>query len=141
MIDITNKEPTLREALVGVRVYIKPSVIGLIKKGKLPKGNVLEASRIAGILAAKKTAGLIPLCHPIPIEYMNVDFSVKKSFIDIAVTVKGRARTGVEMEAFTAAAIAGITIYDMCKAFDRGIVISELKLLKKPGGKGGRYVR
>lgn len=141
MIDITNKEQTLREAIVGGRLVIKPAVIELIKKGKIPKGNVLEAARLAGIMAAKKTPELIPLCHPIPIEYVNIDFTIKKGSIEITTTVKGRVRTGVEMEAFTAAAIASVTIYDMCKAMDRGIVISEIKLLKKSGGKSGVYVR
>ncbi|MBI5143710.1 MAG: cyclic pyranopterin monophosphate synthase MoaC [Candidatus Omnitrophica bacterium] len=137
MIDITDKEETLREAMVGAKVFIKPAVIQLIKKGKMPKGDVLEAARLAGIMAAKKTAELIPMCHPIPIEYVGINFSVKKGSIDIIVTVKGRAKTGVEMEAFTAAAMASVTIYDMCKAFDRTIVISEIKLLEKSGGKSG----
>lgn len=141
MIDITGKEETLREAVVGARLLIKPSVVELIKKEKMPKGNVLESARLAGIMAAKKTAELIPMCHPIPIEYVKIDFSVKKGSIEITATVKGRAKTGVEMEAFTAAAIASVTIYDMCKARDRAIVISEIKLLKKSGGKSGVYVR
>jgi cyclic pyranopterin phosphate synthase len=140
MIDITKKVPSLREAVVEAQVFAKPEVLSLIKKGKIPKGNVLEAARTAGILASKKTPYLLPLCHPIPIEYATVDFSIKKKFIKIIATVKGEAKTGVEMEAFTAAAVAALTIYDMCKALDRGIVISGLRLLKKTGGKSGTYL-
>lgn len=141
MLDITEKKPTLREAIVEAKVFISPRVIGLIRKDKIPKGRVLEAAKLAGIMAAKYTPFLIPFCHPIPIEYVNLDFSVKNRHIKITTTVKGQAKTGVEMEAFTAASVAALTIYDMCKALDRGMIISEIKLLKKSGGKSGTYVR
>ncbi|MFC1708641.1 cyclic pyranopterin monophosphate synthase MoaC [Candidatus Omnitrophota bacterium] len=141
MIDVGNKNITQREAIVEGRVRLKPSVIRTIRQKKLPKGDVLEAAKIAGILAAKKTPELIPLCHPIPIEYADIKFSIKKSQIDIVVTIRGRARTGVEMEAFTAVAVAAVTIYDMCKSLDRSIVIGPIQLLKKSGGKSGTYIR
>ncbi|MBI3991102.1 MAG: cyclic pyranopterin monophosphate synthase MoaC [Candidatus Omnitrophica bacterium] len=141
MLDITEKRPTLREATVDAKVLINPKVIRLIRRNKIPKGRVLEAAKLAGIMAAKYTPLLIPFCHPIPIEYVNVDFSVTNRYIKVTVIVKGQAKTGVEMEAFTAASVACLTIYDMCKALDRGIIISEIKLLKKSGGKSGAYVR
>ncbi len=141
MIDIGKKDVTLREAIVEARVYLKDSVIKLIKNKKIPKGDVLEAARLAGILAAKKTSELIPLCHPISIEFADIKFSLKNKEVEIKTTVRGRAKTGVEMEAFTACAIAGLTVYDMCKAFDREAVISDIRLLKKSGGKSGNFIR
>lgn len=141
MIDIGKKEVTLREAIVEARVYLKAGVIKLIKKKKIPKGDVLEAAKLAGIIAAKKTAELIPFCHPIPIEFVDIKFSLKNKEIEIKATVKGQAKTGVEMEAFTACAVAAITVYDMCKAFDRDAVIKSIMLLKKTGGKSGTYIR
>ena len=141
MIDIGKKDVTLREAIVEARVYLKDSVIKLIKNKKIPKGDVLEAARLAGILAAKKTSELIPLCHPISIEFADIKFSLKNKEVEIKTTVRGRAKTGVEMEAFTACAIAGLTVYDMCKAFDREAVISDIRLLKKSGGKSGDFIR
>ncbi len=141
MIDISKKELTAREAIAEGSVAIKPSVILAIKKKKIPKGDVLEAAKLAGILAAKKTPCLLPLCHPIPMEYINVEFSLKKRKIKIAATVRAKAKTGVEMEAFTAVAIACLTIYDMCKSLDRDAMIYEIKLLKKSGGRSGVYER
>ena len=141
MIDIGKKEVTLREAIVEARVYLKASVIKLIKNKKIPKGDVLEAAKLAGIIAAKKTAELIPFCHPIPIEYVDIKVSLKNKEVEIKTIVRGQAKTGVEMEAFTACAIAGLTVYDMCKAFDREAVISDIRLLKKSGGKSGDFIR
>jgi len=141
MIDIGKKEVTLREAIVEARVYLKAGVIKLIKKKEIPKGDVLEAAKLAGIIAAKKTAELIPFCHPIPIEYVDVKVSLKNKEVEIRTTVRSRAKTGVEMEAFTACAIAAVTVYDMCKAFDRDAVIKSIMLLKKSGGKSGNFVR
>ena len=141
MIDIGKKEVTLREAIVEARVYLKTSVIKLIKNKKIPKGDVLEAAKLAGIIAAKKTAELIPFCHPIPIEYVDIKVSLKNKEVEIKTTVRGHAKTGVEMEAFTACAVAAITVYDMCKAFDRDAVIKSIMLLKKSGGKSGTYIR
>ena len=122
-------------------VFVNPNVIERIKSGKIPKGDVLGTAKLAGILAAKKTPDLLPLCHPIPIEYINIEFLPGNSQIKIRTVVKGRAKTGVEMEAFTATAVSALTIYDMCKSLDRGATISEIKLLKKSGGKSGRYER
>ena len=141
MIDISQKRITERDAVVEGSLFLKPSVLKLIKKNKIPKGNVLETAKIAGIFGAKKTPGIIPLCHPIPIEYVNIKFSLKNREIRIRTIVRSSAKTGVEMEALTATAIAALTIYDMCKPIDKDIVISEIKLLKKRGGKSGVYVR
>ena len=141
MIDIGTKKVTRREAVVGAKICLKDSVILAIKKKKIPKGDVLEAARLAGIMAAKKTPDIIHHCHPISIEYTELDFFFRKNDIKITATVKANAKTGVEMEAFTAAAVAALTIYDMCKAFDREAVISEIELLKKSGGKSGTYDR
>ena len=141
MIDIGKKEVTLREAIVEAKVYLKASVIKLIKNKEIPKGDVLEAAKLAGIIAAKKTAELIPFCHPIPIEYVDIKISLKNKEVEIKTTVRGQAKTGVEMEAFTACAVAGLTVYDMCKAFDREAVIKSIMLLKKSGGKSGDFVR
>lgn len=141
MIDISKKGVTKREAVVEGEISLKPSVIRAIKKKKIPKGDVLQASKLAGIEASKKTPYLIPLCHPIPIEYVDMDFSLGKSQIKVTTTVRGRAKTGVEMEAFTATAVALLNIYDMCKSLDRGATISSVRLLKKRGGKSGTYGR
>ncbi|MDP2938936.1 MAG: cyclic pyranopterin monophosphate synthase MoaC [Candidatus Omnitrophota bacterium] len=141
MIDIGKKEITQREAIVQGVISLKPEIIIAIKKKTVPKGDVLEAAKLAGILAAKKTPFLIPLCHPIPIEYVQINFSLQKDKIKITTIVRGKAKTGVEMEAFTATAVSALTIYDMCKALDRDIVVSQIKLLKKTGGKGGMYER
>ena len=139
MIDIGKKEITKREAVVKGKVYLKPSVIRAINAKKIPKGDVLEAARIAGILAAKGTPHILPLCHPIPIEYLEIKLTAAKDEVNIIATVRGRARTGVEMEAFTATAVSALTVYDMCKSLDRGAVISEIRLVKKSGGKSGEY--
>lgn len=141
MIDIGNKQVTLREAIVEGRLITKPKTIELIRKNKIPKGNVLEAAKIAGILAAKKAPEIIPLCHPIPIEFMSIDTALGENEIKIKAIVKGQAKTGVEMEAFSAVAVAALTIYDMCKALDREMVIKEIKLMEKSGGKSGHYKR
>jgi cyclic pyranopterin phosphate synthase len=141
MIDISKKKVTVREAVVSGRMSLKPSVVAAIKKREIPKGDVLEASRLAGIMAAKKTPDLLSLCHPIPIEYVSIEFSLGKTWINVTATVKAKARTGVEMEAFTAASISLLTIYDMCKFADRTAVISDIRLIRKSGGKSGTYTR
>jgi cyclic pyranopterin phosphate synthase len=137
MIDISKKKITFREAIAEGIVNLRPDVIKLIRLKKIPKGGVLDAAKLAGILAAKKTPGIIPLCHPIPIESVKVDFNVSNRQITITSAVKGQARTGFEMEALTAVSIAALTIYDMCKPLDKDIVISDIRLLKKSGGKSG----
>ena len=158
MVDVGSKKVSKREAVAEGAVSLKASTILAIKRKKIPKGDVLEAARLAGILAAKKTPSLIPLCHPIAIEYVDVAFSIakntvnpalsmnsdsrrRKGWVRITTTVRGEAKTGFEMEALCAAAVAALTIYDMCKPLDKGIVISGIKLLKKSGGKSGTYVR
>ena len=141
MINVSNKEITEREAIAEGKVCMKPTIILAIKEGKVPKGDVLAASKIAGIIAAKETPLLIPLCHPIPIDYINIEFYLGEKDITIKTVVKGKAKTGFEMEALTASAIAALTIYDMCKPLDKEIVISEIKLTKKSGGKSGIYIR
>ncbi|MDP3804695.1 MAG: cyclic pyranopterin monophosphate synthase MoaC [Candidatus Omnitrophota bacterium] len=141
MIDIGDKEVTLREAIVEGVVTLKPKVLLAIKRNEIPKGNVLEAAKLAGIFAAKKTSGLIPLCHPITIDYAGVEFSMGRDRVKIRTTVRGRTKTGVEMEAFTATAVAALTIYDMVKALDREAEISAIRLIKKTGGKSGVYIR
>ncbi len=141
MVDIGSKEITEREAIVEGTLSLKPKVIIAIKKKQIPKGDVLAAARVAGILAAKKTPFLIPLCHPIPIEYAEVNFLIEKGRIKIITTVRSNAKTGVEMEALTATCVAALTIYDMCKPIDKDMVISGIRLLKKTGGKSGVYIR
>ena len=141
MIDISSKKVTEREAVVEGKVYLKPEVLKLIKNKKIPKGDVLETAKLAGILGAKKTPQIIPLCHPISIDFVDIEFFLKTKELKIRATVKGIAKTGVEMEAFVATAICALTIYDMCKPLDKEIVISDLKLLKKTGGKSGAYIR
>ena len=141
MVDISEKDTSEREAIVEGLVFLGPEVVLAIKEKQIPKGDVLEASKLAGILAAKKTPSLIPLCHPIPIDYVDIDFSLGEKEIRIRTIVRGRAKTGVEMEAFTATAVAALNIYDMCKPLDKEITISEIKLLRKKGGKSGDYKR
>ena len=141
MISISEKEVTNREAVVEGKVSLKPSVILDIKNKKIPKGDVIEAAKLAGILAAKRTSDLLPLCHPIPLEYVLVEFSLGEGEITITTTVRSHTKTGVEMEAFTATSVACLTIYDMCKSLDRAGTISGIRLLKKSGGKSGVYER
>lgn len=141
MIDISGKESTKREAVAEGKVRLKSSVVVAMKKKAIPKGDVLEAAKVAGILAAKETWHLIPLCHPIPVEYVEIKFSIGKNHIKIISTVRGTAKTGFEMEALVSVCVAALTIYDMCKPLDKSITISDIKLLKKRGGKSGSYVR
>ena len=139
MVDIGSKKVTKREAVAEGAVSLKASTILAIKRKRVQKGDVLEAARLAGIMAAKNTLLLIPLCHPIQIECIDITFSMVKGKITIKTTVRGEAKTGFEMEALCATAVAALTIYDMCKPLDKGIVISDIKLLKKTGGKSGTY--
>jgi len=139
MVDISGKSDTQREAQAKGVVSMKASTLKLLKKGSLPKGDVLAVAQLAGIMAAKKTPELIPLCHPIQIGEVKLEFSLDEanSAVEIAATVKSLAKTGVEMEALTATAVAALTIYDMCKAVDRSIKIENIRLVKKSGGKSG----
>lgn len=133
MVDVSNKTATRREASAYAFVALSPEVLEALPSN--PKGNPLEVARFAGIQAAKRTADLIPMCHPLPLTFVDVKANVVEGGIEIRTTVATMAGTGVELEALTAASIAALTIYDMCKALDKGIVIREVLLLKKTGGK------
>ena len=139
MVDVTGKPDTQREAAARGRVRMKPATFDLIKKGGMAKGDVLTVARLAGIMAAKQTPQLIPLCHPVLIGDVKVEFNLdeKNSTVEITAMVKSTGKTGVEMEALTAVAIAALTIYDMCKAVERGIQIEGIRLIRKSGGKSG----
>lgn len=141
MVDVSEKNKTERVAIAVSRIRVSEETLSLIKEGKIGKGDVLGVARIAGIMGSKQTSNLIPMCHPLMISSCNVDFEIndKEVCIDIKATVKIVDKTGVEMEALTAATIAALTIYDMCKAVDKRMVIEGTHLLKKTGGKSGEF--
>ena len=141
MVDVSDKDETDRVAVAGVRVQMKPETLARIQAGEIAKGDVLATARIAGIMAAKRTAELIPLCHPLALSSAAVELACvpDRSSVEITATCRLKGRTGVEMEALTAASVAALTIYDMCKAIDRGMIVTDLRLLKKSGGKSGDY--
>ena len=141
MVDVGGKEVTERVARVRGGISMLPETVRLIVGNEVAKGNVLEAARLAGIMAAKRTAELIPLCHPLNLTSVDVDFEVGEDRIDVEAVARIEARTGVEMEAMTAATVALLTIYDMCKAVDREMVIGDVRLMEKRGGRSGTYVR
>lgn len=141
MVDTSDKLPTTRNALASARVLMAPDTVSALREHRTPKGDPLEAARLAGIMAAKRTAELIPLCHPLPLTHVEVKATLEDFGVLIETRVSTNAQTGVEMEALTAAAIAALTIYDMCKALDKGITISDVRLERKTGGKSGDYVR
>ena len=143
MVDVSAKEETLREAVAEGSVSMQPETLSLILDRKIVKGDVFGVARIAGITAAKKTPDLIPLCHPLNISSVDIAFEPNKerSCVIVRSTVRLTGRTGVEMEALTAVAVAGLTIYDMCKSTDRTMTISNIRLMKKSGGKTGTFVR
>ena len=143
MVDVSEKAATAREAVAQGVVTMHPETFDLIGDQKVEKGNVLEAARIAGIMAAKRTAELIPMCHPLSITHVKVDFFPQPDThsIRIEAVVRVVGQTGVEMEALTAVSIAALTIYDMCKSYDRSMAISDVYLLKKSGGKSGTFLR
>ena len=139
MVDVTQKPDTHREAVAKGTVRMQASTFKLLKKGKMAKGDVLAVAQLAGIMAAKQTPNLIPLCHPVLIGNIRVEFSLdeENSTVEINATVESTGKTGVEMEALTATAVTALTIYDMCKAVDRGIQIENIRLIRKSGGKSG----
>lgn len=140
MVDVSAKADTAREAVAEALVVMQPATLRLILEGAVPKGDVIAAARIAGIMAAKKTPDLIPLCHPLPITGAALEFEpVSDDTLRIEAAVRTTGKTGVEMEALTAAAVAALTIYDMCKAAEKGIRIEGLRLLEKRGGKSGDW--
>jgi cyclic pyranopterin monophosphate synthase len=141
MVDVTKKQSTLRIARARALVKMSPQTLIQIQNRSLAKGDPLETARIAGILAAKNTAQLIPLCHPLALTHVQVQCDILKQGIEIEASVTAEGKTGVEMEALAAVSIAGLTIYDMCKAVDREIVISDIRLVEKSGGRSGHYQR
>ncbi len=143
MVDVTQKKASLRQAEAQAVVCMQPETLERITQHQVKKGNVLETARIAGVMAAKNTASLIPMCHPLNITHAQVDFfpDMQSNTIRIQSTISLVGQTGVEMEALTAVSIAALTIYDMCKSFDKNISISNVWLLKKSGGKSGDFVR
>jgi len=143
MVDVGAKAATRRVAVVSGKVVMKPETLRRIVDKKMEKGDVFGVARVAGIMAAKRTGEIIPLCHPLSIDTVEIDFqpNLERSEVKIETTVKSTGKTGVEMEALVATAAAALTIYDMCKAVDRGMTISDIMLLKKSGGKSGTYIR
>lgn len=141
MVDVSEKAATARSATAKGRIVMEPATLKLITGGRLAKGNALEVARLAGIMAAKKTADLIPLCHPLMISKVSVDFkpNAKTHSIEVEATVRLTGQTGVEMEALTAVSVACLTLYDMAKAVDRGMQICDIRLTHKDGGKSGPY--
>jgi cyclic pyranopterin monophosphate synthase len=143
MVDVSDKEETNREAIAKGYVYMKRETIDRINEGTMKKGDVLSVAQVAGIMGAKSTASIIPMCHPIMLSGCDISFKLdlESNRVEIIATVKNSGQTGVEMEALTAVTIAGLTIYDMCKAIDKEIIISDIMLLRKIGGKSGVFER
>jgi cyclic pyranopterin phosphate synthase len=141
MVDTGNKEITLRRAVASARVLMNRETVSALREHRTPKGDPLEAARLAGIMAAKRTSDLIPLCHPLPITHIDVQATVEEEGVALRAEVSTNAQTGVEMEALTAVSIAALTIYDMCKALEKGMTIANVRLESKTGGKSGDYER
>jgi cyclic pyranopterin phosphate synthase len=141
MVDVSAKPVTAREAVARGRIRVAAAALRLARSGKLPKGGVAEVARLAGILAAKRTAEVIPLCHPLPLTHVDVDVRPRRDGFEIEARVRTEARTGAEMEALHAVAVAALTVYDMVKAADKGMTITDIRLVKKTGGKSGTYRR
>jgi cyclic pyranopterin phosphate synthase len=141
MVDVTPKEASHRRAMARCKVYMAAETTSMLARGAVPKGDVLAVARVAGIQAAKKTPDLIPLCHPLLVGSVFVNFTIEDESVTVEAQVETVDRTGVEMEAMTAASVAALTIYDMCKSFDRGMTIGELALWEKTGGRSGTYRR
>jgi cyclic pyranopterin monophosphate synthase len=143
MVDVTNKKETDREAKAYGRVKMSPATYGEVRKGEGPKGDIFTVAKIAGIMGTKRTHELIPLCHPLAITHVDVEYAFidEESTVEIVSTVRIKGQTGVEMEALTCATITALTIYDMCKAIDKGIELGPFYLLEKSGGKSGKFMR
>jgi cyclic pyranopterin monophosphate synthase len=141
MVDVTPKEPTHRRAVARGRVHMRAETASLVARGAITKGDVLAVARVAGIQAAKRTPDLIPLCHPLLVGSVFVNFRIEDDYIEVEAQVETVDRTGVEMEALTACTVACLTIYDMCKSVDRAMLISEVALWEKTGGRSGPYRR
>jgi cyclic pyranopterin phosphate synthase len=143
MVDVTLKEPSIREAVARGKVLMHPDTLDLVAEGEISKGDVFGVARIAGIMAAKKTSEMIPMCHPLPLTTVDVQFSSNTASGEIMIEarVKTVGKTGVEMEALTAVSVAALTIYDMCKSADKNITLTDIKLISKHGGKSGSFIR
>lgn len=142
MVDVGDKPITARMAIAQAEISMQPETLAMICQGTMPKGDVFACARIAGIMAAKRTFELIPMCHPLPIESVSVDFEIEKpGRVRVKAMLQCSWKTGIEMEALTAASVAALTVYDMCKAVDRGMEIKNICLVEKAGGKSGHYVR
>ena len=141
MVDTGNKQLTHRRAVASARVLLSPETVIALRERRTPKGDPLETARLAGIMAAKRTADLIPLCHPLPITHADIQATLDDDGVSLQAEVSTNAQTGVEMEALTAVSMAALTIYDMCKALEKGITITDVRLESKTGGKSGDYKR
>ncbi len=141
MVDTSNKKETVRFAIASASVLMSPETVKAIREQSTPKGDPLETARLAGIMAAKRTGDLIPLCHPLPLTKVDVQAELKNDGVYLTASAKTKAQTGVEMEALTAVTVAALTVYDMCKAVDKAMVITDVQLELKTGGKSGKYER
>lgn len=141
MVDVANKDVTHRRAVATALVEMRAETLAMIVEGRAPKGDVFAVARVAGIMAAKRTSDLIPMCHPLALTHVSVDLSAEECAVRITAVAETDGKTGVEMEALTAASVAALTIYDMCKAVDRAMVVTDVMLLEKEGGKSGHYLR
>lgn len=141
MVDVTRKEVTFRQAEAEGRVRMRPETVALIRAGGAPKGDVLAAAQVAGVMAAKRTHELIPMCHPLRLTAVDLSFTLEESAVHIRSKVKCKGETGVEMEALTAVSAAALTVYDMCKAVQRDMEITDIRLCRKSGGKSGDYAK
>jgi cyclic pyranopterin phosphate synthase len=141
MVDTSDKAVTTRQAVASAAVLMSPETVAALRNHKTPKGDPLETARLAGIMAAKRTAELIPLCHPLPLTHIDVRAEISDNGVSLEATVSTNAQTGVEMEALTAVSVAALTVYDMCKALDKGITINDVRLESKTGGKSGDFRR
>lgn len=141
MVDTGRKEITQRRAVATARVLMSEETVAALREHRSPKGDPLEAARLAGIMAAKRTSDLIPLCHPLPLTHIDVQATLEETGVALQAEVKTNAQTGVEMEALTAVSVAALTVYDMCKALEKGMTITDVRLERKTGGKSGDYER
>ena len=141
MVDVSGKDVTAREAVAAGRVLVSPEVVALLRGAGVPKGDTLAVARLAGIMGAKQTSSLIPLCHPLALSSVAVELEVADDAVEVTATVRTTDRTGVEMEALTAVAVAGLTVIDMVKAVDKRASVTDVRLLRKSGGKSGDFVR
>ncbi len=141
MVDVSEKTPTLRTATAAGTVRMRSATAEAIRTGGVPKGDVLAVAQVAGIMAAKRTSEIVPMCHPLPLTGVDVRFTLRNDAVDVEATVRCRGETGVEMEALHAVTAAALTVYDMCKALEKGMEITDVRLLSKSGGKTGEYHR